>query len=69
MSPVFRNITDDVVLDHLTQLVAGPDETIDVTDDIAECYRDHPGWAEVAEIKPPTKPVEPETPAEADAEA
>ena len=57
---IFRNTSDDTVLDHLTQLVAGPDETIDVTDDIAECYRDHPIWEEVAQITP-TSPVAPVT--------
>jgi len=47
-----RNSSDETVRDFLTQQVAGPDETIEVDDELAHFYEDHPVWVELPDHKP-----------------
>jgi len=45
-----RNVTDQTVLDFLTQQVAGPDEVITVDDDLAEHYEGHTTWEVLPDV-------------------
>lgn len=46
----YRNISDDEVLDYLTQQVAEPDAVITVDDDLDEHYQNHPVWEAVPDL-------------------